>query len=91
MAERTLIDAMARAIANTDLSFDCWERLDAVTKDTFRREASAALRALHDHGPTQRMLDAAKSAWATGADHCTANTARYLAMLVAELEGGANG
>ncbi|QCG93940.1 hypothetical protein E6C67_08300 [Azospirillum sp. TSA2s] len=56
MAERSIIDTMARALANNDLSFDRWSQLDDVAHEAYRRDARAALRSLLEAGPTEAML-----------------------------------
>lgn len=104
MAERTLIDAMARAVFVADhpghMVVEDWDsgaRLGG--GDGYRKHcydvARAALRALHDHGPTQGMLEAASKLESDCARLNYGGTPSaedmYSAMLAAELDGGANG
>lgn len=52
--------------------------------------ARAALRALHDHGPTPAMVEAAQRAWTPGLNDAEAHEFRFKAMIAAELKEADN-
>jgi hypothetical protein len=55
----TLIEAMAKAIAETELGPDrAWERLHQETRKAFVADSIAALKAMKEHGPTPEMWEA---------------------------------
>ncbi|WP_376960131.1 hypothetical protein ABNQ39_20685 [Azospirillum sp. A26] len=97
MTAERLIDAMAEAICNAGRGHvSYWLTAPPEDRVMYRREARAALRALHDHGPTPAMLEAVVKPRVTDPE-CAASLWRFAvtedfrAMLVAELEERTDG
>lgn len=92
-ANPSIIDTMARAIANTGAVGDHWADLSPPDRDDYRREARAALRSLLEAGPTEAMVEAAKDERATHAEGTLPGRAfrlMFIASIRAALEEADN-